>query len=62
MNLVGPSIGELGVFLLAWAVLIGLVIWFIRTLSSMASALREIADRLGALERAVREESNRRTT
>ena len=62
MNFVGPGLGELGFLLLAWTAPIGLMIWFVRTLSAMAASLREIADRLGTLERALRDESNRRTT
>lgn len=60
MNFVGPGLGELGFLLLAWAVPIGLIIWFVRTVSAMAAALREIAARLGTLERAVRESADRR--
>ena len=62
MNFVGAGFGELGFFLLGWGVFIGLVIWFVRTLSAMAAALREIATRLGTLERAVRDDANRRGT
>ena len=62
MNFVGPGFGALGFVLLAWAVPIGLMIWFVRTVSAMAASLREIADRLGTLERAVRESSDRRDT
>ena len=62
MNFGGAGFGELGVFLLVWAVPIGLMIWFVRTLSVMAGALREIANRLGTLERTVREGSDRRAT
>ena len=51
----GPEFGALGVYLLGWGVLVGLIIWFVRTLSTIAAALREIADRLGTLERAVRD-------
>ena len=62
MNFNGDAFGALGFVLLAWAVPIGLMIWFVRTLSAMASALREIADRLATLEQAVRESSDRSTT
>jgi len=62
MNFGGAGFGELGVFLLLWGLPIGLMIWFVRTLSAMAGALREIADRLGTLERAIRESSDRRVT
>jgi hypothetical protein len=34
-----------------------LLVWFIRTLTAIASSLRDIADRLSALERAVRDAS-----
>jgi len=56
----GPGVEGLGVYVLVWGVIIGLVVWFVRTLSSIAGALREIADRLGSLERAVRDDANRR--
>ncbi|MFL5614878.1 MAG: hypothetical protein ACJ796_14540 [Gemmatimonadaceae bacterium] len=62
MNFGGAGFGDLGLVLLGWAVPIGLMIWFVRTVSAMAGALREIADRLGTLERAVRESSDRRPT
>ena len=62
MNFGGAGFGELGVVLLVWAVPIGLMIWFVRTLSSMAAALREIAARLGTLERAVRDSAESRGT
>jgi hypothetical protein len=62
MNFGGAAFGEMGFILLAWAIPIGLMIWFVRTLSAMSGALREIADRLGTLERAVRESSDRRAT
>jgi hypothetical protein len=62
MNFGGDWLGALGFVVLAWAVPIGLMIWFVRTLSAMASALREFADRVGTLEQAVRESSDRRTT
>lgn len=62
MNFGGGEFGDMGFILLAWAIPIGLMIWFVRTLSAMAGALREIADRLGTLERAVRESSDRRAT
>lgn len=62
MNFGGDVFGALGFVVLAWAVPLGLMIWFVRTLSVMAGALRQIADRLGTLEQAVRESSDRRTT
>jgi uncharacterized protein YoxC len=34
-----------------------LLVWFIRTLTAIARSLREIADRLSDLERAVRDTS-----
>ena len=34
-----------------------LLVWFIRMLTAIASSLRDIADRLSALERAVRDTS-----
>jgi hypothetical protein len=44
-------------FLLAWGVPLTLLVWFVRTLTTMAVLLRDIADRLVALERAVRDAS-----
>lgn len=38
------------------------LVWFIRTLTVIASSLRDIADRLSALERAVRDASRGRAT
>jgi hypothetical protein len=42
-------------FLLVWLLPFALAVWFIRTLTSMAASLREIAERLATLERAVRD-------
>jgi len=43
--------------LLLWGLPLVLLVWFIRTLTAIASSLRDIADRLSALERAVRDAS-----
>jgi hypothetical protein len=43
--------------LLLWGLPIVLLVWFIRTLTAIARSLREIADRLSDLERAVRDTS-----
>jgi hypothetical protein len=48
---------ELLFVLLAWGVPIAVLVWFVRTLTSMSVSLREIADRLSDLERTVRETS-----
>ena len=58
------NFGSLGLFellfvLLVWALPLAVMVWFIRTLSSIASSLRDVADRLGSLERAVRDGSTR---
>jgi hypothetical protein len=62
MSVFGDGSGAFGIYLLGWGALIGLIIWFVRTLSAMAVALREIADRLGTLERAVRDNHGRHGT
>ena len=59
MNFGSIGVAELLFVLLAWAVPLALMVWFIRTLSSMARSLRDIADRLGSLEHAVRDDSPR---
>ena len=41
--------------LLLWCLPVLLLVWFIKTLSGMASSLRDIAARLQALERAIRD-------
>lgn len=50
-----PNLGELVFTLLVWILPLVLVVWFIRTLTNMAASLRDIADRLVSLERAVRD-------
>jgi len=42
-------------FLLIWLLPLFLAVWFIRTVTSMAASLREIAERLATLERAIRD-------
>ena len=43
--------------LLLWGLPLIVLVWFIRTLTGIATSLRDIADRLSALEGAVREAS-----
>ena len=43
------------VLVLAWGIPLALLVWFVRTLSAMAASLRHIADRLGSLERTMRD-------
>ena len=42
--------------LLLWGLPLVLLVWFIRTRTAIANSLRDIADRLSALERAVRDD------
>jgi hypothetical protein len=44
-------------FVLAWGIPLTFFVWFVKTLSAMARSLRDIADRLASLERAVRDRS-----
>jgi hypothetical protein len=60
MNFGSVGVTELVFVLLAWALPLALMVWFIRTLSSMARSLRDIADRLVSLENTVRDGSPRR--
>jgi len=53
---------ELVVLLFVWGLPLALLVWFIRTLSAMAGSLRDIADRLVTLERAVRDGTTHRDT
>jgi hypothetical protein len=55
MNFDNLSLVGLGFLALFWGVLLGLAIWFVRTVTSVATSLREIAERLASLERAVRD-------
>jgi len=48
--------------LLFWGLIVMIVGWFIRTLTTIASALREISERLRALEQAVRQAAAERAT
>lgn len=57
MNFGALGFSELIFVLLMWALPLVLLVWFIRTLGSMAASLRDIADRLLAVERAVRDAS-----
>ena len=59
------NFGNIGVFgmlfvLLAWGIPLTFLVWFVRTLGAMAVSLRDIADRLATLERAVRDNAVRR--
>lgn len=42
---------------LLWALPFVLLVWFIRTVASIAASLRDIAERLGSVERAIRDGS-----
>lgn len=59
MNFGSVGLFELLFVLLVWALPLAVMVWFIRTLSSIASSLRDLADRLVSLERAVRDGSTR---
>ena len=52
--------GELLFALLLWCVPLVLLVWFVRTLSSIAAALRDMVARLATLEEAVRSSSTTR--
>jgi len=51
----GSSLGLLLLFVLGWGIPLTFFVWFVRTLSGMAASLQAIADRLAALERAIRD-------
>ena len=55
MNFGNLGFIELIFLLLVWGVPIALVVWFVRTLTAMSLAVREIADRLASVERAIRD-------
>lgn len=54
MNFGSLGMAELVVMLLIWAIPILLMWWFIRTLTSMAAAQRDIAARLAGIEEQLR--------
>jgi hypothetical protein len=58
------NVGSLEVVfvLMVWALPLALLVWFIRTLAAMAASLRDIADRLGSLGRAIRDNPARGAT
>jgi hypothetical protein len=60
MNFGNIGFAELAFALLLWALPLLLLVWFVRTLARMAASLRDIAERLSALERAVRDSSTHR--
>jgi uncharacterized protein YoxC len=60
MNFGSIGFMEMVLVLLAWALPLALLIWFVRTLSAMAGSLRDIAERLRALEQAVRNTTTHR--
>jgi hypothetical protein len=62
MNFGNIGVAELGFILLAWGLPLMLLVWFVRTLTAIAASLRDIADRLATLERAVRDTSIHRAT
>jgi hypothetical protein len=43
--------------LLLWGIPVVLMVWFVRTLTAIASSLRDIAEHLARIERTVRETS-----
>ena len=56
------NFGNSGLLEVMFAVLVSLIPvvllgWFVRTLSSISASLREIAERLGSVERAIRDVS-----
>ena len=55
MNFGNIGFAEMLFVLLVWAIPLILVVWFVRTLMNIASSLRDIADRMGSLERTVRD-------
>jgi hypothetical protein len=57
MNFGTSGFLELVFFLLVWGIPLVVIVWFVRTLTAMAASLQDIANRLGSLERAVRDAS-----
>lgn len=55
MNFGNVGFFEMIPLLLIWLLPFVLAVWFIRTVTSMSASLREIAERLAALERAIRD-------
>ncbi len=55
MNFGNVGFSQVIPFLLVWLLPLALAVWFIRTLTSMAVSLRDIAERLATLERAIRD-------
>jgi hypothetical protein len=53
---------EMVLVLIAWGIPLTFLVRFVRTLSAMALSLRDIAERLATLERAVRDSSGHRAT
>jgi hypothetical protein len=58
MNFGASFPGAVFFALVLYAIPIALLIWFIVTLTSMASSLRDLANRLASVERALRENRN----
>lgn len=54
----GPGPFELVFFVLPWALPFILLVWFIRTVAAIAASLRDIAERLTTIERAIRDVSH----
>jgi hypothetical protein len=55
MNFGNIGVMEMLFVLLIWAIPLTLLVWFVRTLTAMATSLREVADRLASLERTIRD-------
>ena len=55
MNFGNIGVMEMLFVLLIWAIPLTFLVWFVRTLTAMATSLREVADRLASLERTIRD-------
>lgn len=62
MNFGNFGIFEMMFVLLIWGLPIVLLIWFVRTLTAMSVSLRDIAERLASVERAIKDASRGRAT
>ena len=57
MNFGNSGFLEVMFEVLVWLIPVVLLGWFVRTLSSISASLREIAERLGSVEGAIRDVS-----
>jgi hypothetical protein len=57
MNFGNSGLLEVIFAVLVWLIPVVLLGWFVRTLSSISASLREIAERLGSVEGAIRDVS-----